>query len=401
MRIALITEFYYPHLGGVTEHVHHLARELRAMGHSATIITSHMAGESGDEPFVRRVGKSRLIYSNGSFARVSTGRTLLRDIERILREDRIELIHLHGALAPTLGMVGQWAAYRLRLPVVATFHSWFPGSPPYRLLQKPMQILMDAIAVKIAVSEPVIQAHSRYFRADWEIIPNGIEVRYFHPNGRQPNDALKQGPRLLFLGRLDPRNGLQTILDAMPGVLARYSNAELVVAGDGPLRSHYERKARDLGASVKFMGHVFEERPDCYGSSDLYLCPTTRASFGITLLEAMACGTPIVASDIIGFRELIAGGREAVMVPPFNTEAWTRAIVNLIDDPAYRWVMRQAGLRKAQEFAWPRIAERIADVYRRALKRPAERPEQNPLGRPPQQWDGTRDAANPIRFSLN
>jgi phosphatidylinositol alpha-mannosyltransferase len=383
MRVALITEFYYPHLGGVTEHVHHLGFELRAMGHPATIITSNMAGQKDDAPYVRRVGKSRLIYSNGSFARVTTGGRLRRDIEGILRDERIDVVHLHGALTPSLGLAGQWAARALRLPVVATFHSWFPASRLYGLLQKPLQFCMDAIDVKIAVSEPVIRAHSRYFRADWEIIPNGIELGYFHPNGRRPHDAFSKGPRLLFLGRLDPRNGLQTVLDAMPDVIARYPTAELVVAGDGPLRAHYERKARDLGANVRFIGHVFEERPECYGGSDIYLCPTTRASFGITLLEAMACGTPVIASDIIGFRELIDGGREAVMIPPDDTKAWARAIVNLLDDPAYRWVMRGAGLEKAREYAWPLITERVVGAYRQALGLPAGPATERGLPHPP------------------
>jgi phosphatidylinositol alpha-mannosyltransferase len=367
MRIALVTEYYYPHLGGVTEHVHNLALQLQRMGHTPLVLTSNMHGQDKDEPFVHRLGTSVLIFTNGSFARFTIGQNLRRGIRDILRREHIDLVHLHGALMPTLGIAALSAARQMHIPVVATFHTWWPRSVAIRLLRGPLQQQMDAIAAKIAVSEPVVQANSRYFRAEWEIIPNGVNVGYFHPNGRVVTDAMTSGPRLLFLGRLDPRNGLATLLDAMPDILATLPTAELLVVGEGPLRPYYERRAGSLEGSIRFFGRILEDRPDYYGSSDLYLCPTTRASFGITLLEAMACGTPLVVSDIIGFRELVDGGDEAVLVSPVDPRAWARTIVELIEDPVRRERMRFAGLRKAMRFAWPRIAEKVVGVYQRVL----------------------------------
>jgi phosphatidylinositol alpha-mannosyltransferase len=173
---------------------------------------------------------------------------------------------------------------------------------------------------------------------------------------------------LLFLGRLDPRNGLDTVLAAMPSVLAELPTARLVIAGDGPLRGRYERRARPFGDRVRFLGRVNGERPAVYGSADLYLCPTTKASFGITLLEAMACGTPMAVSDITGFRELVDGGAEAVLVPKGAATAWARAVVDLIGDPAKRAAMSAAGRVKAERFAWPHIAQRVLDVYNRVTR---------------------------------
>ncbi|HEY6809272.1 MAG TPA: glycosyltransferase family 4 protein, partial [Gemmatimonadales bacterium] len=226
----------------------------------------------------------------------------------------------------------------------------------------------DRVAARIAVSEPVVRAVSKYFHADWEIIPNGVDVTSFHPNGRAPQDPSVLAPRLLFLGRLDPRNGLDTMLAALPAILARHPATQLVVAGDGPLRAHYRRRAAPLGDRVRFLGPVFEERAEIYGSADLYVCPTTKASFGITLLEAMACGTPLLVSDITGFRELVAGGAEAVLVPKDDPGAWARAAIALLDDPARRVRMRAAGLAKAATYAWPTIARRVLDVYERVLR---------------------------------
>jgi phosphatidylinositol alpha-mannosyltransferase len=367
MRLVLVTEFYYPHLGGVTEHVHHLALELRRRGHAVTILTSHMKGAYADPSYVRRVGNSRVIYSNGAFARFTTGWCLTRRIEAVLREVGADLVHVQDGLAPVLGPLAANAAGRLGLPVVATFHSWFARSIGYSAFRRPLQRRLDRLAAKIAVSEPVVSALSRYFQGSWEIIPNGVDLTLFHPNGRGPTDYLTRGPRLLFLGRLDPRNGLDTVLQAMPRILVRYPATKLVVAGDGPLRSMYERMARPLGAAVQFVGRVNGERPECYGTTDLYLCPTTKASFGITLLEAMACATPLVASDITGFRELVAGGAEGILVPAREPRAWAEAVVDLIGDPGRRTVMSQAGRTKAASYAWPRVSDRVLAVYRRVL----------------------------------
>ncbi len=366
MRIALVTEFYHPHLGGVTEHVHYLAEEFRRRGHTAWVVTSHMDGEPAKEEFVHRVGTSRVILSNGSFARVTTGFGLGADLQRFYRAEKIDVVHVHGALAPTLGFVAPTAARRVGLPIVGTYHSWFRRSIALGLMKGPVQKRLEQIAINIAVSQPVVDAMSRYLTADWEIIPNGVRVDVFHPNGRRPIDALNQHPKLLFLGRLDPRNGLDVVLDAMPAILRTYPTAELTVVGDGPLRGLYEQRARGLGDRVKFVGRIHAERPEYYGTADIYLCPTNKASFGITLLEAMACGTPMIVSDITGFRELVEGGAEAMLVPPAAPAAWAAAAVDLIGDPHRRAAMGEAGLAKAQLYSWELVADRVLDAYRRA-----------------------------------
>ena len=367
LRVALVTEYYYPHFGGVTEHVQNLAVHLRATGHAAVVITSRVSGHTNDPPAVYRVGRSVVLLSNGSFARVTVGLGLKQAIRHILREERIDVVHVHGPLAPTLGLVAPDAARELGIPVVATFHSWFRRSIPYSIFRAPLQRRLSAFAARIAVSVPAAEAHARYFTSDWEIIPNGVDVGFFHPNGERPPEAVHAAPRLLFLGRLDPRNGLGQILAAMPRVLAAFPRAELIVAGDGPLRRIYEGHARALGKSVRFVGRVYDDRPALYGAADLYLCPTNKASFGITLLEAMACGTPIVGSDISGFRELVHEGK-SVLVPPDNPAAWADAVIRLIRDPGQRAEMKAWGLGKAAQYSWADVSARVLEVYRRAAR---------------------------------
>jgi phosphatidylinositol alpha-mannosyltransferase len=373
MRVALVTEYYYPHLGGVTEHVYNLAKILNAAGHPTIVVTPHMSQPAGAEPeedasFVRRIGTSRVIYSAGSFARVTTGFGLRRQLRALFRDERIEIVHVHGGLNPVLGLVAPEAAHDLDIPVVATFHSWFRRSALCHIFRRQLQQRLDRHAAVIAVSEPVIEAHARYFSADWEIIPNGVDTSFFRP-GPQPLRSLPdRRPELLFLGRLDPRNGLDTLLEAMPAVLNQLPNVHLTVAGDGPLRRMYERMARPVGPQVTFVGQVNGNRPFYYSRAALYLCPTTKASFGITLLEAMACGTPMAVSDIIGFRELVAGGDEAALVPKDDPSAWATAIIHLLGDEGRRKTMSSAGRTKAELFAWPRVAGQVTAVYRRVLQ---------------------------------
>ena len=380
MRVALVAEDYYPQLGGVPEHVHNLALQLNQWGHTATVFTSHM-GDYPDAPFVRRVGRSRVIYANGGVSRVTTGWQLRRRLEQLFRAGRYDIVHVHGGLAPTLGLVAPFAAWRAGIPVVATFHSWFARSLGCRVFRRPLQRILDRHAATIAVSQPVIDANARYFDLDWDIIPNGVDTTFFRPRHRRPAASVTDDPRLLFLGRIEPRNGLGTLLAAMPRIVDRYPRAVLTVAGDGPWRRYYERRARSLGASVRFVGQVFEDRPTYYGAADLYLCPTTIASFGVTLLEAMACGAPMIVSDNHGFRWVIDDGEEAVLIPSDDPARWADTTIALLADPARREAMSRAGVEKAARFAWSRIARQELAVYERVLGRSAE-PERRATRRP-------------------
>jgi phosphatidylinositol alpha-mannosyltransferase len=367
LRIALVAEDYYPQLGGVPEHVHNLARELDSLGHSTTIVTSKMRGHHAEEHAdVRRVGTSLVIYANGGVARVTVGWQLTARLEALFRAERFDVVHVHGGLHPTLGLLAPRAAWRADIPVVATFHSWFPGSIGYRLLRRPFQWMLDRHAATIAVSAAARDAMARYFTAPWEIIPNGVDTTFFRPgmNGDSRQFAVRK-PRLLWLGRIEPRNDLSTILTAMPRIIDRNPGAHLTVVGDGPWRSRMEHAARHLGTAVRFAGYANGDRPGYYRSADVYMCSTTRASFGVTLLEAMACGTPLVVSDLPAFRDV---ARHAVFAPPRDAGGWADAVSGLIDDPDKREVMTQRGRMIAERHSWSLIAQRVLAVYRRVLR---------------------------------
>ena len=358
LRIALVTEYYYPHLGGIVEHVHFFAREARRLGHHVDIITSNIDG-GASEPHIIRVGRSRTVYSNGSQARVTLGVGLTRQLKDIFRRGQYDVVHVHSPLNPVLPMLAIDAA---ECPVVGTFHTYFDGSFLYGIMRKRLQKTLDMLAAAIAVSHSTTIAHDRYFEADWKIVPNGIDLELFNPHAPPPPGIPVDVPFILFLGRFDPRNGLTTLFDAYRKIKGRNREARIVVVGDGPLRNHYYRAARG-DAGITFVGAVLGSRPSYYAHAAVYACPTTKASFGITLLESMACETPVVCSDILGFRDVVKHEREALMFPCGNVDALADDLVRLLDDESLRVKLGRTGRVNAEAYGWPSVTRAVLDVY--------------------------------------
>lgn len=365
LRIGIVTEYYYPHLGGVCEHVHFFAREARRRGHAVEIITSRLPAARA-EPDVIRVGRSVPWYINGSHSCITVGRTLRRDMRQVLRDGGYDIVHVHSPLTPVLPIL---AIDEAEVPVVGTFHTYFDWSVGYWMFRRALQRRLDKLSAAIAVSQSTIVALERYFDADWRIIPNGVDTDVFRPDAPRPSGFRTDVPAILFLGRFDPRNGLATLIDAFKRVKARGRRAHLVIVGDGPLRNHYYKRAgRD--PDISFVGAVLDGRPAYYAHSAIYACPTTKASFGITLLESMACQTPIICSDILGFRDVVMHGREAMMVPRDDPEALANGLVHLLDNERLRERLGETGRERAMEYDWRHVTDEVLDVYREILAPP-------------------------------
>ena len=310
-----------------------------------------------------RIGRSQPIYANGSQARITVGLSVRKDMRRVLHEGRYDIVHVHSPLSPVLPML---AIEEADCPTIGTFHTYFDKSLGYQLGRKYFQRRLDMLDVAIAVSHSTTIALDRYFEADWTIIPNGIDVNLFNPHVPHPPGMRRDVPAILFLGRFDPRNGLTTLIDSFKRVRGKGREAQLVVVGDGPLRKHYYRAAGG-DADISFVGSVLKGRPSYYAHAAMYACPTTKASFGITLLESMACETPVVCSDILGFRDVVKHEREALMFHCGDVNALADDLVRLLDDETLRARLGKAGRQNAQAYGWSSVTAAVLDVYTAVL----------------------------------
>jgi phosphatidylinositol alpha-mannosyltransferase len=376
MRIAMVTEYAYPVLGGIAEHVHNLSREMAARGHDVTVVTSlapwgkkRLARATDAENLAVhgyrtvRTAISMPIVSNGSVARVSVGPGQKRRVARALRG--MDVVHGQGLAPPTLTL---WGLRVSQAPVtVGTFHTYFEGGHwGYTHFFAYVRSTVARADRLIAVSEACLTALRPYFGDQrFEVIPNGVDVDLYRPLGA--GEERPPGPaRILFVGRFDPRNELDTMLKALRILRDQRRDVVLQVVGDGPLRHVYHRLSRNLGVDdrVEWLGLLDRERPRLYREATVFAAPCVLASFGVVLLEAMASGTPIVCADNVGFRQVIRDGAPGRFVPPSDPAALAAGIGEVLDDPGMRadWAERGRAVVR-DRYSWPEIARRVEALY--------------------------------------
>ena len=386
----MVTEFAYPVLGGVPEHVHNLSRQLAARGHEVTVLTSRAPlrlrrrARAIDARNLRehgyrtvRVGLSMPVASNGSIARVTVGLRVKPRVARALRG--MDVVHAQGLAPP---MICLWALRTSGAPVnVGTFHTYFEGGHwGYTYFFAYVRSAIARADRLIAVSDACVTALRPYFEQDFEIIPNGVDTDLYRP---LPAGAPRPAgpPRILFVGRFDPRNGLGTLLEATRILKDEGRDFVVQVVGDGPMRPIYHHKARSLGVwdRIEWLGLLDEERPRLYREATVFASPCLLASFGVVLVEAMASGTPIVCADNVGFRQVIRDGAPGRFVAPGDAAELAAGIGELLDDEALRADWGARGRRIASErYSWEGVCSRVEDLYFRVLEQKRGRLESRP-----------------------
>lgn len=383
MRIGLVTQAYYPVLGGVTEHVWHVGSELQRRGHRVTVVTGGVPhrllqpGRPADHDRglrVARLGFQLPLLTNGANIYVTGGWKIGRRLQQIEARERFDIVHVMSPLDPILPLL---ASKVMRAPKVGTYHSGreMNGSFAEKIPVWFAPVFRDAIAKirrHIVVSTTADEFLHHFFpEVPTTVIPNGIDTARFSPSvaplEKYDTDRLK----ILYVGRMDPRKGAKFLFGALPRLEQELQGRyQIIVAGTGWLSKYYDAYIPlPLRKRVDFVGYVSpEDLPRYYRSADIYCSPATgNESFGIVLLEAMASGTPIVASDIAGYRSVVEPGREGVLVPSRSSNQIAEAIVALARDPDRRRAMGLAGRRTAERYAWPTVVDRIEAEYRRAL----------------------------------
>ncbi len=374
MKIALVSPYDFGYPGGVTNHISALEHQFTRMGHEVRVIApaAKVVPDFGGR-FIP-IGKPRPIPASGSIVRITISLRLASRIKAILDEENFDVIHLHEPFMPMLCT----AVLRFsRTANIGTFHAC-DGSPGYRFGWPVSRIMLERRARKlngkIAVSKPAMEFAQKYVRGYYNIIPNGIDLEHFSPDVSPINEFCDGKLNILFVGRLEKRKGVNYLLKAYQRAKKENPNSRLIIVGPGTrLRHKYEKEVRRSGLEdVVFVGHVsYDELPRYYKTADIFCTPATgRESFGIVLLEAMAVGKPIIASNIEGYGNVLTHGVEGLLVPPKDEERLAQALISLMSDESLRQRMGDKGRLKAQEYSWEKIAQRVLSYYMRILNEP-------------------------------
>ena len=384
MRIAIVTDYYYPMLGGITEHVHGQARELARRGHEVTVVTGHPlrtppiadsdARPVVDEAFqVVRIGAGIPLYGNASQTMHVIPAGLTYSLRRLFKKLGSQVVHLHAPYNPSMCAIAPMALAADMIGV-GTYHSVFAPSVILDNLGFLLRHWLGRLDGHIVVSEACIGSLVPYLPFDYRVIPNGIDDRHFTPDADPlPEVTVSGKPVIMFLGRFDPRNGLGTMVKAFQQVHAEHGGAvTLCVVGDGPLKNVYRRQIpASVAKDMIWPGRVDWSRPRYFASADILCTPCQRASFGMVLLEAMSCGVPVVASRISGFQLVMQHGREGLMVSPSDdANRFAQGLLYLLDRPAERARMGREGRRAAvTRYAWTHVGEQLEDYYHELAER--------------------------------
>lgn len=361
MRIGIVCPYDWTTPGGVQAHVRDLTKQLQSFGHEVSVLAPADSDEELPD-YVTSAGRPVPVPYNGSVARLNIGVVSAARVRRWLRDGQFDVVHVHEAVSPTVSVLTCWIANG---PLVATQHVAMEHSRVLTAGARLADTAMEKLSGRIAVSEKARQFMVQHVGGDAVLIPNGVDCEVFAQQGLLP-DFPRNGPTLFFIGRIDePRKGLPTLLAAMPAIIAEHPDVLLLVAGPGHPADVESEVPDDVLPHVKFLGLVSErDKVRAFRSSDLYIAPQLGGeSFGIVLLEAMASGTPVLASDLEAFRLVLRDGQDGALFATGDPAALSAAANSLLSDPALRIEMSELGLLRAAQFDWPAVARDVERVY--------------------------------------
>ncbi len=368
MKIGLVSPFSLSYFGGVQKHVLALAREFKKLGLEAKILAPRHDPKENYGPDVLLLGYSFLFPANASRIDVSWG--VPWETEKILKKEKFDLLHFHG-LSPILGWQIFAAGKKLNVPVAYTSHSNVDRSGLLKNFPVFLEVSVEYIRENFGGIISVSRAAQRLFgnyRGPRAIIPNGVDLKVFRSKGPKINRFDDGKINLLFVGRLDERKGIFVLLEAFEKLSKRFKDLRLLVVGEGPLEGKVRQfLGRRSLSEVVLLGKVPEaELPGYYRSADIFCAPSLGGeSFGLVLLEAMACGVPVVASRIEGYKEVLKGVGSKLLFKTNDAGDLVRMLTRLIESEEQRRKYSQSGLREVKKYAWEKIAARVLKFYER------------------------------------
>jgi phosphatidylinositol alpha-mannosyltransferase len=369
LRIAVFAPYDLARPGGVATHIRAQARALRARGHDVSVFGPASAPLAAGE---HALCSAVAINFGGTESGLGVSPFAARLVASLFRDRRYDIVHVHEPLTPLL----PWLALRASTaPIVGTFHVHREhGHRLYPVARRLLAPLMARVARRIAVSEAARQTVAAHFPGVYEIVPNGVDVDAFRRPHARP-EAMRDGRHVVFVGRLEPRKGVEHLVEAMARLRPRHPDARLIVVGDGPARPALESAAQRAQIAAVFVGRVSDAAlPGYFQSADAVCSPATGGeSFGIVLLEALACATPIVATRIDGYQALVGDSGCGRLVPPGDAAALAAALDQLLSNDDERRRCGARGLEVARAYDWTVIARRLETIYEAARESTPDR----------------------------
>jgi phosphatidyl-myo-inositol alpha-mannosyltransferase len=360
MRIGIVCPYSLDAPGGVQSHVRDLAEALLERGHDVSVLAP---SEHDDLPsYVVPAGRAVPVPYNGSVARVSFGPVVAGRVRRWLRDGRFDVLHLHEPASPSLSLLALWAA---ECPVVATFHTSNVRSRAMSASASILRPSLEKITARIAVSEYARDTLVNHIGGEPVVIPNGVYVDRFAAASPRPEWRGEEGT-VAFVGRLDePRKGFPLLARAFGQVAADRPGLRLLVVGGGDVdraRALLPGAVRD---QVHFLGRASEtDKAAALRTADVYVAPNTGGeSFGIVLVEAMAAGATVLASDIPAFRRVVDGGACGALFATGSADDLAGRLRTLLDEPARRERLDAVARTAVRRYDWSAVADQILRVY--------------------------------------
>jgi phosphatidyl-myo-inositol alpha-mannosyltransferase len=360
MRIGMVCPYSFDVPGGVQSHVLQLAEVMHGRGHEVSVLAP-VSPHASLPDYVVSAGKAVPIPYNGSVARLRFGPATHRKVKKWLVEGDFDVLHLHEPNAPSLSMLALNIAEG---PIVATFHTSTTKSLTLTVFQAILRPMHEKIVGRIAVSDLARRWQMEALGTDAVEIPNGVDVDWFASAPRLDGYP-RPGKTVLFLGRYDePRKGMSVLLDALPRVVERYADLQLLIVGRGD-EDELRDQAGELVDHIRFLGQVDDAgKASAMRSADAYCAPNTGGeSFGIVLVEAMAAGTPVVASDLDAFRRVLRDGECGRLVPAEEGAALADALIEMLENDVLRERYVAAGSAAVHRYDWSVVASQIMRVY--------------------------------------
>ncbi len=356
MRVALVCPYSLTLPGGVQEQVLGLARALRSLGHQARVL-GPCDGAPPDIGVIP-LGACLPTYANGSVAPIAPGPSSTLRAFQALDDEDFDVLHLHEPCAPGATLSSLACAWT---PMVGTFHA-AGQSASYRWLRPVVRWLASQLTIRCAVSEDARALASQALGGTYTLLFNGVEVDRFAKAPPWPTE----GPTVLFLSRHEPRKGLAVLLEALAH-LPR--DVHVWVASDGPETVELRRRTAGDGR-VSWLGRIGEEeKARRLRGADVLCAPSLHGeSFGLVLLEGMAASTPVVASDLPGYRTVARHGQEALLVSPADPVALAAALRQVLEHPETARSLVEAGEARAAAYSMDHLAERYLELYEQACR---------------------------------